>query len=63
MSVEWPHERGVGAAKPDSRGSTAQNDGPVIVNVDNFVQAETAAQFDRALKFTGGVNKWFQEGS
>ncbi len=39
--------------------ATAQNDGPVIVNVDNFAQAETAAQFDRALKLTGGVNKWF----
>ncbi len=30
----------------------------VKVNVDNFVRAETAAQFDRFLKFTGGVNKW-----
>ena len=39
--------------------ATAQNDGPVIVNVDNFVRAETAAQFDRTLKLTGGVNKWF----
>jgi len=27
--------------------------------VDNFVRAETAAQFDRGFKFTGGVNKWF----
>lgn len=31
----------------------------VIVNVDNFVRAETAAQFDRLLGFSGGVNKWF----
>ncbi len=30
----------------------------VIVNVDNFVRAETAAQFDRMLKMSGGVNKW-----
>ncbi len=30
----------------------------VKVNVDNFVRAETAAQLDRALKMTGGINKW-----
>ncbi len=36
----------------------AQDDEPVIVNVDNFVRAETAAQFDRGLKVVGGVNKW-----
>ncbi len=30
----------------------------VTVNVDNYVRAETAAQFDRILKLTGGVNKW-----
>ena len=30
----------------------------VIVNVDNFVRAETAAQFDRALKMTGGINRF-----
>lgn len=30
----------------------------VIVNVDNFVRAETAFQIDRALKMTGGVNQW-----
>jgi hypothetical protein len=30
----------------------------VKVNVDNFVRAETAAQIDRSLKMTGGVNKW-----
>ncbi len=33
-------------------------DEPVIVNVDNFVRAETAAQFDRFLKSAGGVNKF-----
>ncbi len=27
---------------------------PVLVNVDNFVRAETAAQFDRGLQLTGG---------
>jgi hypothetical protein len=30
----------------------------VTVNVDNYVRAETAAQIDRFLKLTGGVNKW-----
>ena len=30
----------------------------VTVNVDNFVRAETAAQFDRMLEMTGGVNRW-----
>ncbi len=29
-----------------------------IVNVDNFVRAETAAQFDRMVKMAGGSNKW-----
>jgi hypothetical protein len=32
----------------------AENTDSVIVNVDNFVRAETAAQFDRGLKMTGG---------
>jgi len=36
----------------------AQDGKPVIVNVDNFVRAETAAQFDRGLKVVGGINKW-----
>ena len=31
----------------------------VVVNVDNYVRAETASQIDRFLKMTGGVNKWF----
>ncbi len=30
----------------------------VKVNVDNYVRAETAAQFDRFAKMAGGVNKW-----
>lgn len=38
---------------------TAQGEEKVIVNIDNFVRAETAAQFDRMLEFSGGVNKWF----
>ncbi len=29
---------------------------PVIVNVENFVRAETSAQFDRILQMTGGIN-------
>ena len=28
------------------------------VNVENFVRAETATQFDRALHLIGGVNQW-----
>jgi hypothetical protein len=32
-------------------------DTSVIVNVDNFVRAETAMQFDRMVKMAGGVNK------
>ncbi len=35
----------------------AQDGKPVIVNVDNFVRAETAVQFDRGLKVVG-INKW-----
>ena len=31
----------------------------VPVNVDNFARAETAAQFDRTLKMTGGINTWY----
>lgn len=31
----------------------------VIVNADNFVRAETAAQFGRMIKIAGGVNKLF----
>ena len=37
----------------------AHDDESVIVNVDNFVRAETAAQIDRVLKFVGGIHKWF----
>jgi len=32
---------------------------PVIVNVENFVRAETAAQFDRIVANAGGVNRFF----
>jgi hypothetical protein len=32
---------------------------PVIVNVENFVRAETAAQFDRVVENAGGVNRFF----
>jgi len=32
---------------------------PVIVNVENFVRAETATQFDRVLANAGGVNRFF----
>ena len=31
----------------------------VVVNVDNFVRAETAAQFDRAVGIAGGTNQWY----
>lgn len=37
---------------------SAADDKSVKVNVENFVRAETAAQFDRALQMTGGINKW-----
>jgi len=37
----------------------SQDQKPVIVNVDNFARAETAAQFDRMLGYSGGINKWF----
>lgn len=40
-------------------GNPAIADEVVPVNVDNFVRAETASQIGRALKFIGGVNKWF----
>ena len=30
----------------------------VMVNVDNYVRAETASQIGRFLKLTGGVNQW-----
>lgn len=33
-------------------------DDAIKVNVDNYVQAETALQFDRYVKFSGGTNKW-----
>ncbi len=39
-------------------GAAAASGEPTKVNVDNFVRAETAAQFDRTLKLTGGVNRF-----
>jgi hypothetical protein len=33
----------------------ADNDEAVLVNVDNFVRAETAAQFDRVLQIPGAA--------
>lgn len=38
--------------------SAAEPGKSVKVNVDNLVRAETAAQFDRMLKLTGGVNRF-----
>ena len=40
-------------------GNSAIADEAVKVNVDNFARAETAAQIDRGLKMTQGVNKWW----
>lgn len=39
--------------------TVVQADEPVMVNVDNFARAETAAQYDRFLATSGGINKWF----
>lgn len=39
--------------------TAAQADESVKVNVDNFARAETAAQYDRVLELSGGINKWF----
>ena len=39
-------------------GNAAIADEAVKVNVDNFVRAETATQFDNYMKLTGGVNKF-----
>ena len=41
------------AANADDRAE------PVVVNADNFVRAETAAQFDRIVEMAGGVNRFF----
>jgi hypothetical protein len=38
--------------------SAAESGQPVVVNVDNFVRAETAAQFDRILQLAGGINRF-----
>ena len=43
-----------------SAAGTDDQSEPVMVNVDNFVRAETAAQFDTSLKMTeGAVNEFF----
>ena len=42
-----------------SFGNAAIAEEPIIVNVDNFVRAETATQIDSYMKLTGGVNKFF----
>ena len=39
--------------------NASAKDEPVIVNVENFVRAETAAQFDRVVANAGGVNRFF----
>lgn len=39
--------------------SAAESGNTVIVNVDNFVRVETAAQFDRTLEMAGSVNQFF----
>jgi hypothetical protein len=39
--------------------AAAEQSESVMVNADNFVRAETAAQFDTSLKQTkGAVNEW-----
>jgi hypothetical protein len=37
------------------------NDTKTKVNVDNYVRAETAAQFDRFIAGAGGINTWDQD--
>lgn len=43
---------------PIAATSTAEQGGAVIVNVDNFVRAETASQFDRMVDMAGGINQF-----
>jgi hypothetical protein len=46
------------AVEPTGDRLSAQLRGPSVpVNVNNYVEAETAGQFDRILKMTGGINK------
>jgi hypothetical protein len=52
------HARAIGTLPGDpvhrfGSNASAQAE-PVIVNVENFVRAETAAQFDRIVKNAGG---------
>ena len=37
---------------------TPTDNEPILVNVDNFVRAETDFQFERAVKNAGGINRW-----
>lgn len=48
---------GYAAAEPD-KSAAESNAASVTVNTDNYVRAETAAQFGRFLKSSGGINKW-----
>ncbi len=46
------------AITPQADGLSGQfRSTPVLVNTDNFVRAETAAQFDRMNVIAGGVSK------
>lgn len=45
------------AVEPADRLSAHLQGVTVPVNVNNYVRAETAGQFDRILKMTGGINK------
>ena len=44
---------------PGSFALAGDSTAPVLVNNDNFARAETAAQFDRTLVLTGGINRWY----
>lgn len=46
------------AVQPEAHGLTAHMASQAVpVTIDNYVRAETAGQFDRILKMTGGVNR------
>ena len=45
------------AVQPVDRLSAHLQSAAVPVTVNNYVLAETAGQFDRILKMTGGINK------
>lgn len=52
---------GIGLAVAPAALTTAAagSEEPVVVNVENFVRAETAAQFDRSIAAAGGINRFF----